>query len=226
MIYLSVIAIIIVIVFVPQFWVKHVLKKYSQHREEIPGTGGELARHLLDRFDLEEVGVETTEEGDHYDPRARVVRLSPEIMNGKSMTAVTVAAHEVGHALQHQSGYAPLLMRNRLAGFVMVAEKVGSGLLVALPIITAITKVPAIGLLMFLAGFSILGLPVMLHLLTLPVELDASYKRALPLLESGYVPEREMPAARRILTACALTYVSASLATLLNLWRWISILRR
>ncbi len=217
---------LVVIIFGPQLWVGRILKKHSQHRDEIPGTGGELARHLLDRFSLQEVGLEETDSGDHYDPTERVVRLSPEIMQGKSLTAITVAAHEVGHALQHQDRYAPLLLRNRMARIAAISEKCGAMLLVALPFITALSRLPAAGILMLIGGFAVLGVPILLHLLTLPVEIDASFKRALPLLQSGYIPETEMPAARRILTACALTYVAASLATLLNFWRWIAILRR
>ncbi len=217
---------VILLIFGPQLWVSHVLKKYSTHRPEIPGTGGELARHLLDRFDMHDVKLEETSSGDHYNPMTRSVGLSPEIMQGRSLTAVTVAAHEVGHAIQHHSHYKPLLLRTRLVGFAVMAEKLGSMLLIALPIIAALTRLPAAGALLLIGGFSVLGVPVLLHLLTLPVELDASFKRALPLLESGYIPASEMPAARRILTACALTYVALSLTTLLNFWRWISILRR
>ena len=100
--YLLLIALLLAIIFLPQFWVRHVLSKYNQRDEKnFPGTGGELARHLLDRFELKQVQVETTELGDHYDPVAQCVRLTKDKFDGKTLTAITVAAHECGHAMQH-----------------------------------------------------------------------------------------------------------------------------
>ena len=154
------------------------------------------------------------------------MRLSEAVYDGKSLTAVAVAAHEVGHAIQDELNYAPLKLRSRLVGLASVSERIGAMILVALPFITALTRIPAAGALMLVAGLAILLVPVIVHLITLPVEFDASFKRALPILALGYVPDEEMPAARRILTACALTYVAASLAALLNFWRWIYFLRR
>jgi Zn-dependent membrane protease YugP len=223
---LIIIAVVLVIVFGPQLWARHVLKRYSQHREEIPGTGGELAIHLVENSKLEGVSVERIPQGDHYDPINKVVRLSEAVYDGKSLTAVAVAAHEVGHAIQDELNYAPLKLRSRLVGLASVSERIGAMILVALPFITALTRIPAAGALMLVAGLAILLVPVIVHLITLPVEFDASFKRALPILALGYVPDEEMPAARRILTACALTYVAASLAALLNFWRWIYFLRR
>ena len=100
-------------------------------------------------------------------------------------------------------------------------RQVGEG-----PFVTALTRVPATGALMLAGGLAVLMIPVAVHFVTLPVEFDASFRRALPILALGYVPRDELPAARRILTACALTYVAASLAALLNFWRWIYFLRR
>ena len=147
-------------------------------------------------------------------------------LEGKSLTAVVVAAHEVGHALQHAGGYKPLLLRTRLASVGHHIERLGSMTMVALPILTAITHTPAVAVLMFIAGIATLATPVIIHLITLPVEWHASFQRAMPILESGYLNEKQLKAAKRILTACALTYVASSLASLLNLWRWLRLLRR
>jgi Zn-dependent membrane protease YugP len=99
--------------------------------------------------------------------------------------------------------------------------------MMGVPIITALTRVPAAGALMLIGGFATLCIPLVVHLITLPTEFDASFKRALPILESGpYIPQEDVPAARKILTACALTYVAGALTRLLNVWRWIRILRR
>lgn len=224
--YLLAIVLLLAAVFGPSLWARAVLRRYSAQRDDFPGTGGELARHLLDRFGMHQVAVEETKAGDHYDPRAKAVRLSPENLSGKSLTAVTVAAHEVGHAMQDHSGYAPLRFRTSLVGLAQGAEKLGALLLVVMPFAAMLSRAPSAGLIMLLAGLLSFGTAVVVHLVTLPVELDASFRRALPVLATGYVPASDQAAARRILTACALTYVAGSLASMLNLWRWISILRR
>ena len=223
---LIIIVLVLVTVFGPQLWAQYILKRHSKQRPGIPGTGGELALHLITNSELDGVTVERTEKGDHYDPIEKVVRLSEAVFDGKSLTAVAVAAHEVGHAIQDHLNYAPLRIRTRLVGVAAFSERFGAMILVALPFITALTRIPAAGALMLVAGLSVLLVPVVVHLVTLPVEFDASFKRALPILALGYVPEEDMPAARRILTACALTYVAASLSALLNFWRWIAFLRR
>ena len=106
-------------------------------------------------------------------------------------------------------------------------QGIGAGIMMVVPVFTIITRVPAAGLLMFLGGFATLCIPVLVHLLTLPSELDASFNRAMPLLSSGdYIPTEDIPAARKILLACALTYVANALMGLLNVWRWIRVLRR
>ena len=99
--------------------------------------------------------------------------------------------------------------------------------MMGVPVLAALTRVPSVGVLMFLGGFATLCIPVLVHLLTLPTEFDASFNRALPMLSSGsYIPHEDIPAAKKILLACALTYVSNSLIGLLNVWRWIRLLRR
>ena len=222
------IIVLLCVVFLPQFWVRRVLKKYSVTVDELPGTGGELARHLLDRFAMDDVQLEQAKDGaDHYDPETRTVRLAKAHLEGKSLAAVTIAAHEFGHALQHHTGYKPLLWRGRLVKLAAGAEKVASFILVSLPFVLLFTRAPILSALLLLAGLTVLCLPIILHLFTLPVEFDASFRRALPILDEGrYLPATAMPIARRILTAAALTYVAGSLASLLNIYRWIAILRR
>jgi Zn-dependent membrane protease YugP len=224
---LILILLLVAIIFGPQLWAKQILTKYNCPREDLPGTGGELARHLLDQFKMQDIKVEVTELGDHYDPIEKVVRLSQTNWGGKSLTAIATAAHEVGHAIQDHVGYQPLHARTKLIGIAQIAEKIGAGFMVAIPIVAIIARVPAAGVLMFLAGLASLGTSVVVHFVTLPVEWDASFKRALPILKRGeYISAKDQIAARRILTACALTYVASSMASLLNLWRWLAILRR
>lgn len=220
------IAFLAVCVYSPSLWVKWVLKRHSKPREDFPGTGGQLAAHFVERLSLTDVTVEETELGDHYNPMTKTVGLSKDIFHGTSLTAITVAAHEIGHAIQHADGYAPLETRTRWAETVVTGQKIGTALLMVSPLIVILLKVPAAGVLTALGGFLVLGLGALMHLLTLPTELDASFNRALPLLEAGYVSEADMPAARSILRAAAFTYVASALATFVNIWMWLRVLRR
>lgn len=218
---------VFLLVFAPGWWVRNVMSRYSSPADRYDGTGGELARYLLDSFDLGHVKVEESPEGDHYDPRDKVIRLTPEKLNGRSLTAVTVAAHEVGHAIQDATGYAPLRMRSQLVMLTQPVQRLGAGILVAAPFVGMLTRAPLVGLLMIMGGLMSLGATTLVHLVTLPTELDASFKRALPMLErDGILKEVDLPHARRLLTAAALTYLAASLASLLNIARWWALLRR
>jgi len=213
--------------FGPQWYVGHIMRKYSRPHPRLPGSGGELARHLLDRFGMEDVAVEATEQGDHYDPIKRCVGLSRENLQGRSLTAIAVAAHEVGHAIQHQQGYPLFEVRSRLVKLATLGEKAGVVAMLAMPLLTILGHSPVIALVsVLMAALAFLGATVV-HLVTLPVEWDASFGRALPILVEGeYINRREQRAVRRVLRAAALTYVAASLVGLLNLGRWMAILRR
>ena len=203
------------------------LDKYSRPEDRYGGTGSELARHLLDRYGMSAIKVERTDQGDHYDPIDKAVRLTPDKFDGRSLTAITVASHEVGHALQDHSGYKPLRYRTHLVRATRKFEKLGAGILMVSPFIGAITRVPGLGILMFAGGLMTLGTATLVHLITLPTELDASFRRALPMLdENGILFATDRKHARRLLKAAALTYVSVSLMSLLNIARWFAILRR
>ena len=220
-------ALIAAVIFLPQWWVKRVLAKYRQPDDRYQGTGGELARHLLDRLGLESVGVEPTEPGaDHYDPETHMVRLSPEHHNGASLTAVTVAAHEVGHAIQHADGYKPLVWRTQLVKAVQRFQRLGVILIALAPVAMVLLRLPRAGLIMLILAIAALASGIVVHLMTLPTELDASFRRAMPLLEKGgYLKSEDRPHARRILRAAAFTYVAASMMSLVNFWWWLRILR-
>ncbi len=211
----------------PGLWVKSVMARYSRPTDRYSKSGGETARELLNHLGLHDVKTEETPSGDHYDPLQKAVRLSPENFSGRSLTAVTVAAHEVGHALQDATGFRPLHWRTRLVRWVGPIEKIGAGLLMIAPFTVAVTRAPSIGLLTLLGGFLTLGSGAAVHFLTLPTEFDASFGRALPLLaERGILRNGDAPRARKLLTAAALTYVSGALTSLLNIARWWAILRR
>ena len=216
------------LIFGPQLWVRWVLARYNRHDEDFPGTAAEFARHLLDRFNLQHVSVEAAPKGvgDHYDPVNSRVCLSEDKLNRRTLTAVTTAAHEVGHAIQHALGYGPFRLRLVLARVAQVSEKSASFLLFAVPVLALVTRTPSMGLVTLVAAVASMGVSLLVQLVTLPVEWDASFKRAMPILVSGYLPADRHAEARQILRACALTYVASSLAGLLSFWRWLALLRR
>jgi len=219
--------IVLAVIFGPSLWVKLVMKRHSSVKPEMPGTGGELAKHLIQRFSLKDVEVEVTELGDHYDPIEKKVRLLREHYESKSLTAIAIAAHEVGHAIQDQQGDKRLATRTKM---VPVVDKVArwSVVIISLsPVIGIIMRHPMPFSLLLLLGLSGFIARMMIHAMTLPIEFDASFSKALPLLREGnYVSQSDEKAVSSILRAAALTYVSAALADILNLGRWIVILSR
>ena len=227
MAFVVMIVVLLALVFGPGLWVRRVIERYSNPPDRYAGTGAQLARFLLNNLGMQHVSVESTDQGDHYDPTAKAVRLTPDKYDGRSLTAITVAAHEVGHAIQDHEGYAPLRLRTYLVRAARPVERLGAGALMVAPFVGALTRVPSIGIIMFLAGFLTLATSTLVHLATLPTEFDASFRRALPLLDEHRVLKKvDRPHARRLLTAAALTYVSASLMSLLNIARWWAIVRR
>jgi Zn-dependent membrane protease YugP len=225
--YLAIILVLFALLYGPQLWVQRVLRRYSRKDEEnFPGTGGELARHLLDRYQLQNIKVETTEQGDHYDPENKTVRLTKDKFEGKTLTAITVAAHECGHALQHAVEQPSFMWRTRLAKLAYVAQSLGSFLLFIAPVLVLLSRAPSPGLVSAMGAFLVMGFGIVVQLVTLPVELDASFRKALPILKEGYITPGQYQGAERILRAAAWTYVAASLASLLNFWRWLMVLRR
>ncbi len=214
------------IVLGPSYWVSRTMKRHSDERTDFPGTGGELARHLIDQFGIGDVRVEVTDRGDHYDPDDRVVRLSEDNFHKPSITAVAVAAHEVGHALQHHRGERGLQLRQSLVRVAMITDRIASVFFLATPVLFVLIRSPAALFAMVGFGIALLAVRVVVHLLTLPVEYDASFNKALPILrEGGYLQDHDMDGARSVLKAAAYTYVAAALISLIDLARWVRILR-
>lgn len=226
MVYVLGLVVLVALIAGPGLWARHVLERHGRD-EYFSGTGIDLARILVRDLNLTDVRVETTELGDHYDPMEKVVRLNPANSGKRSLTAVVVAAHEVGHALQDQSGDGLLRFRTRLVMFGVWAERIGAAAIMIAPLLGAALQVPLIGRMLLVAAVLVLGIPVLVHLVTLPVEIDASFNRALPLLKTGrYIPPEDERAARQILTACTLTYLAQALASMFNILRWARIFRR
>ena len=221
-----VVLLLLVAIFGPSFWVRHVLKQHGVDRPDLPGTGAELARHLLDEAGLQHVKVEVTDRGDHYDPEGLAVRLLKQHHDGRSVAAVAVAAHEVSHAVQHARGERAFALRIELVKNLGWIDKLASGVMLLAPIVFIFLKAPFLFALQIVAGVLLLAIHVVVHVVTLPVELDASFNKALPVLKRGrYLSPFDWPAAHSVLQAAAWTYVAAALATLLNVARWFRILR-
>ena len=225
MIYILLAVGLVLLMLAPNWWVKRVLKKHSKERSDFPGNGGDMARHLLGVLNITDVSGEITESGDHYDPSARAVRLTKDKYEDRSLTGVVVAAHEVGHAIQHHRDERLFNLRSGVALMTIIFSKAAPVLLVATPLLIWLS--PAFSRWALLGAIISMVLGVLLNLVTLPVEWDASFGKALPLLENGeYLSEKDMASARQILTAAALTYVAASLTSLLNLGVLARVLRR
>ena len=221
-------AVLAILVYVPSFWVRRVMVKYSQELGELPGTGGELASHLVQRFQLDGIAVEETKPyGDHFDPSAPAVRLGSGNFSGKSLTAVAVAAHEVGHAIQFHRREKIFELRKRYLPTALMLSQAGVAIMLAFPVIALVIRSPLVigvviglSLLLQLAG-------ALSYLIILPEEWDASFNKALPILiEGDYIKSAQIPAIRNILRAAALTYFAGAMANVLNVGRWFMILRR
>jgi len=215
--------VMLALVFGPNLWAQSVIRQHKVERSDCPGSGGELAEHLVTQFGLDGVTVEALPgDGDHYDPDAKAIRLSPDVFNGRSVTAVTVAAHEFGHALQDHEGHTGLKRRTVMVKQAQWIDRIGSFVVMGGSAMLMVAPVRGLGMIVLVAGVGLSLVRVIVHFLTLPVEIDASFNKALPILErEGYLPAKDMPAARNILRACAMTYVAASLGSLLNLLRWV-----
>jgi len=228
---MGILIVIFVLLFIlttlPSIWTKAILNKHRQPHPDIPGTGLQFAEHLIKKHELNGVRVEETDQGDHYDPIEKVVRISTPNAHSNSLTAITTVAHEIGHALQDKTEYPELKQRTALVERAAMMQKFAGFALMITPILVPLAHTPLVALMTFSAGFIAMGVPVIIHLSTLPVEFDASFKRALPLLEEGqYLSQSDHKKAKKILFACAMTYVSASLASLFNLWKWLRALKR
>lgn len=201
-----------------QMKIKSTFSKYLQVPSQTGLTGSQVARFILDKNGLYNVRIEPVAGSltDHYDPRTEVVRLSQNVFGGSSIAAVSVAAHEVGHAIQHANSYFPLSLRSALAPIASFGSR-----LVWVFIFIGMIISPFfidIGIAMFLGV-------VLFQIVTLPVEFNAS-RRALEQLESGIIDGESARGSKKVLNAAALTYVAATVVALAELLRLIALFNR
>ncbi len=202
-----------------QMKVQSTFNKYLKVRAESGYTGAQVARELLDRAGLHDVRIEMTRGtlSDHYDPRQKVLRLSPQVYQSNSLASIGVAAHETGHALQHDQGYLPLQLRANLVPFAQFGSSLAFPLLL-LGIFLQTSSLVYVGIYLFSAA-------VLFQVVTLPVEFNAS-NRAIAQLEShGFISRAEVGPTKKVLSAAALTYLAAALMAVLNLLRLILLAR-
>ena len=226
--FLLIAALIAALVLGPQLWIRWVFFRYGSDQDGIPGTGAELAAHLIDRFGLEGVTVEQTEPNhDHFDGQDGCVRLSPRNYHGRSLTAVAVAAHEVGHAIQWHRKETVFRLRTRFIPLAVRLQRLGLLLLSLSPILGIVTRSPAGLALPVFGGVMAALCGAATYLIVLPEEWDASFNKAMPILIDGeYITEAQQSATRTILKAAALTYAAAALASVLQVWRWLPLILR
>ncbi|MBU3915079.1 zinc metallopeptidase [bacterium] len=227
MAYMVVLFLLMVLVLVPQWWVKRVFVDYSKNRDDFPGTGAQFAEHIIAEFKVNNAVVTSGDQSNHFDPEKKAIVLSSEYYSGKSLTAITVAAHEIGHLIQLEQNNKWFQLRMVLVRWANKMDKIGIIAVFLMPFGAMFTRSPIITLLLLGLGFSGMLMNVVAHLVTLPMELDASFGKALPLLKAGkYIREEDEAGVRKILWAAALTYLAAALSGLLNLTRWLRVLRR
>lgn len=204
-----------------QFKVRSAFNKNSQIRTSTGMTGAQVAQRIMQENGLYDVKVERVQGflSDHYDPRHRVLRLSPDVYDGDSLAAAGVAAHETGHALQHQQGYAMLKLRSAMVPTVQIGSWLG-------PIIFIVGFFMAgvIGTSLAWLGFGLFAAVAAFALVTLPVEFDASNRAKRLLVSQNILFPQEMNGVNAVLNAAALTYVAALITAILQLLYYVFLL--
>lgn len=199
-----------------QFKVKRTFKKYDEFVARSGATADQIARDILRRGGLD-VSVEHVQGhlSDHYDPRDHALRLSDSTFGNRSLAAIGVAAHEAGHAFQHAQGYVPLSLRSSLVPVANFGSMLGMPMVFAGVIFSSFSFLVPIGIVLFTFA-------VLFSLVTLPVEFNASSRAIQILSDGGYLTPEEIPAARKVLNAAALTYMASALVAVLELLRLLA----
>lgn len=200
------------------FQVKGTFQRYAQVPIQSGMTGYEAARRMLDLNGLHDVQVEPVQGQltDHYDPIKRVVRLSEPVYGGRSISAVSVACHEVGHAVQHKERYPALVLRHRMVPVVNFASGI-SPYLILIGFMLSLMDLAVIGVILFSAA-------VLFQLVTLPVEFNASSRARKMMVANGFITAQEDRHSAKVLNAAAMTYVAAALISVLQLLKFIAII--
>ncbi len=218
--YLLIMLFAIVLGFVTQGYVNRAFKRWSNVELATRRTGAQVARTMLDSEGLHGVAIEMVQGklSDHYDPRSNVLRLSPEVHSQATVAAAGVAAHEAGHAVQHARGYVPARIRMALVPAANLGSQ-AAWILIIIGLFTNILGIAWLGILAF-------ALAVLFQVVTLPVEFDASRRALASLSTTGMLPSEQVAGARNVLTAAALTYIAATLISVMQLLYWVGRVNR
>ena len=209
----------------PIIWYNYIFKKNDKVLINMPFTGFEFGRELLQEHNLNDVQIEATKLGDHYDLINKKVMVLEDRLGKKSLTSITIICHEIAHAIQHKENYKPLKRRNVIIRNTSWITQLGSGiLLIGFPIIFATGSYGFIKICLAIAAFSLL-ISALIHIITLDVEIDASFNKAYPIIKQK-VPAEYHEACRSILLAAALTYVIGVFRSFFSLrFIWLLITR-
>lgn len=216
-----------VITFFAQIKVKSAYRKYSRVANQTGMTGMMAARKILDANGLQHVNIEMTPGvlSDHYDPRGHVMRLSADVYNGHSVAAVSIAAHESGHAVQHGEGYGLLKFRNAIVPVVNFSSKLSWVLIIVGIIISGAGRYYT-GNMIFDLGILFFVAVVLFHLVTLPVELNASKRAIQQMQQLAIIGPADVRGSKKVLSAAAMTYVAALATAILQLVRLLLLRER
>lgn len=203
--------------------VKSAYSKGSRYEARSGLNGAQAAQRILNAHGISDVAIEPIQSflGDHYDPRHRVLRLSPDVYSGRSLAALGIAAHEAGHAIQHATSYGPLVIRGAMVPLASTGSQL-SVLLLIVGIVLASMKF-TFGQPIALIGLGMFGVVVLFQLVNLPVEFDASRRARQVLLANGMVTTQEDAIVAKVLNAAAMTYVAATVMALMQMLYWASI---
>jgi len=214
-----------IVFFLPMLWLNYVFKKNDAILENMPFNGLEFGNLILKEKGLQNVLIEQTKMGDHYDLNERKIKILDDRLAKKSITAIAIVCHEIGHAIQHSENYKPLEQRNKIVKNTAWITRIGSGILyMGIPTIFATGASSLIKVCLVITLLSLL-IGVLVHLITLDVELDASFNRALPILKEK-VPVEYHRACKSILLAAAFTYLVGTIRNFLSLrYIWLLLTR-
>jgi len=209
----------------PMLWLNYVFKKNDVVLENMPFNGLEFGNMILKEKGLQNVLIEQTKIGDHYDLNEKKIKVLDDRLAKKSITAISIVCHEIGHAIQHSENYRPLEQRNKIVKNTAWITRIGSGILyMGVPTIFAAGASSLIKVCLLITLLSLL-IGVLVHLITLDVEFDASFNRALPILKEK-VPVEYHKACKSILLAAAFTYVIGTIRNFLSLrYIWMLLTR-
>ena len=211
----------------PVIWINYVFKKNDEILPNMPFNGIEFGNQLIKELELKDVCLEKTLIGDHYDLDQRKVKVGVDRLRKKSLTSISIICHEIGHAIQHAENYTPLITRTKLVKNTLWINKIAFAVIyIGLPIIFATGYLPLIKVCILLILLS-LFIGVVIHLVTLEVELDASFNKAMPIIKKK-IPAVYHDSCRSILRAAAFTYVVGVFKNLISLrmiWTVLSRIR-